>query len=60
MEHIKNWDYLLYYTQLIVCVTSAGRAHLPRAKHGRPSVLLVWPFFSMFVPSLQLESLQLL
>lgn len=61
MEHVKNQNYLLDYTQLIVFVTRTGRVHLPRAKQQRSNVfLLIWSFFSVFAPSLQLESLQFL
>lgn len=57
MEHVKNQNYLLDYTQLIVFVTRTGRVHLPRAKQQRSNVfLLIWSFFSVFAPSLQLES----
>lgn len=43
--------YPLNDTQLIVCVTSAGKAHLPRAKHLRSSVLLsIWPFPCLLLP----------
>lgn len=36
MEHIKSLNYLLDYTQLIVCVTSVGRVHRLGLSIGGP------------------------